>query len=140
LKWKTHISLGIFTGLIICIAGYDLRYIIFSAFFSIIADIDKLGSKVGRLFFPFSLLLIPFKHRGITHSIWPIIIMLFLPVPINLFTIAGFASHMLLDGISGKIKPFHPFGKSRGINLILVEPVVFISISLTNIFLILAQI
>ena len=68
--------------------------------FSLVSDIDSNNSKFGRKFI-FSFL---FKHRGILHSIFPLIILYFT----NFYAFLGYFSHLLLDALTKKgINPFN---------------------------------
>lgn len=91
--------------------------------FSLLSDIDSNNSKYGRKFF-FSFL---FKHRGILHSLFPLIVLYF----INFYAFLGYFSHLFLDSLTKKgIKPFNSKFKIKWIvrtNSILEKTLSFIT-------------
>ncbi len=85
----------------------QISYLLITVFFSLLSDIDSSKSKFGRKFI-FSFL---FKHRGILHSIYPLIFLYL----INIYAFLGYSSHLILDSLTKKgIKPFNTKFKIKG--------------------------
>ncbi len=103
----THISFALFLGLII-IKYVDLRaniiiFIIITLFSSLIPDLDESKSFLGKYVKPIGWL---FKHRGLFHSIFLMIILMiivFLITQNRTYAYAvmiGFGSHLILDSMT----------------------------------------
>jgi membrane-bound metal-dependent hydrolase YbcI (DUF457 family) len=111
---KTHISFGICAGLLLLTSNYNFNsYELFPGLIigSCFPDIDTEKSWAAQC--------VPFiddklrdigvlKHRGITHSIYAVIMMVLLYMLIQNYFIMGFAigyiGHILLDTLSHKFK------------------------------------
>lgn len=86
----------------------------------LLPDIDKDNSMISKMIH-FS---IPVRHRGITHSLWALVLMavplFFLPAAVSPFIfgiLAGMMVHLLIDSIStaGWV-PFYPLGRWKVYN------------------------
>lgn len=100
----THLVFGFFVGLllesIIQPVNLGLYYgIVLLA--ALLPDIDHEGSVLNRTLRITKILPMFFKHRGLFHSIWPIIILSWLTWSfsrtISLAIIVGYGSHLLID-------------------------------------------
>lgn len=109
---------------------------------TLLPDIDLLGSYIGKRLRVFSIILLPFKHRGLFHSLTLAIILFFIRVP--LLIILGFIGHLFLDMFShAGIKIFWPLKyKARFIikNSFIFEYIVLSLCILLNILLIIIQV
>ena len=96
---KTHITGGIALSLLIC---NDFVSFILVLVGSILPDIGHNNSTLGKI-----IPIIPkiLKHRGIMHSIWIPLILLFINKPI----FYGYCLHLMLDVLTKNgIKPLNP--------------------------------
>ena len=96
---KTHITGGIALSLLIC---NDFVSFILVLVGSILPDIDHNNSTLGKI-----IPIIPkiLKHRGIMHSIWVPLILLFINKPI----FYGYCLHLMFDILTKNgIKPLNP--------------------------------
>ena len=120
MRWKSHLIFGLFFGLIwISVFGVsDKWYFIgFVLFASLLPDIDHPQSKVGRRVKPLSWLINNiFGHRGIFHSIWPVVVLYIVLVYLLGWKLAGiglcvgFMSHLISDALTLDGVNFgHPF-------------------------------
>ena len=107
--FKTHAAFGFFLCLLFLKyfpQRYPFLFLILVTFFSALPDIDTPKSKIGRKL-PFISIPLSFfvKHRGITHSIFPIIGLYILFDYFNLGYLAlaialGYFTHLIGDGVS----------------------------------------
>ncbi|MBW0282203.1 MULTISPECIES: metal-dependent hydrolase [Shewanella] len=91
---------------------------------SLLPDIDHPESKLGRRIKPISTILSLFSHRGITHSLWAVGLMVWLLASHQADSIAsqalviGYLSHLLGDAVTpAGIRPFWPLGRAQRIGL-----------------------
>ncbi len=124
-----HIVGGtVFTG--IFLSMYDINifsqpiYLFFTAFFSVLPDIDHTKAPIGKMFYPLARYLDKnYGHRTITHSLLIYGILFFMIAIIESFTsqktiitsifLWSFASHLILDMITKQGVPlFYPFMKN----------------------------
>ncbi|MGI2205178.1 metal-dependent hydrolase [Shewanella oncorhynchi] len=91
---------------------------------SLLPDIDHPESKLGRRIKPISSILAIFSHRGITHSLWAVALMVWLLASHQADSIAsqalviGYLSHLLGDALTpAGIRPFWPLGKAQRVGL-----------------------
>ena len=119
--FRTHAAFGFFLALLFLKffpQPYPFLFLILVALCSALPDIDTPKSKLGRKFsfisIPLSLIV---RHRGITHSIFPVLGIFFLFKYLNLSYLAlavslGYIAHLLGDGISKEgINILHPLAK-----------------------------
>ncbi|MDP6641946.1 MAG: metal-dependent hydrolase [Candidatus Nanoarchaeia archaeon] len=118
----THLVFGFLVALI-SITYFEVPnnfiFISIIVFSSIVADIDKMSSKIGSKVRPLSFLLeLLFGHRGLMHTIYvPIAVFIVLSIfnyqLIGFAFLLGFISHLLIDSLNIKgisfLKPFHKF-------------------------------
>lgn len=129
MRSNTHILLGILAGSVY-FHYYPAKGLILQILFSLalifgvlLPDIDEAHSTIGqRAGWLSKFIQSVFKHRGLFHSVWAILILylLFAVVlkkyfALNPFILMGFlvgyAAHLLGDAITvNGIKPFYPFG------------------------------
>ena len=111
MNFKTHLTFGILLGLVALPFVKGIHWIIFFPIVilgALLPDIDHPQSKFGKKLDIFSKLINSLGgHRGITHSLYPLIALpgliwyLFgLPCGIALFI--GYFSHLLIDSINPK--------------------------------------
>lgn len=124
-----HIVGGtVFTG--IFLSMYDVNifsqpiYLFFTAFFSVLPDVDHTKAPIGKMFYPFARYLDKkYGHRTITHSLLIYGILFFIVGIIESFVtqktiiasifLWSFASHLILDMITKQGVPlFYPFLKN----------------------------
>lgn len=109
--WKTHIMLG-------AIAGYaaypSWKGAAVGAAMALVPDVDKAGSKAGRMVWPLSWMVEKgLGHRTVTHS-W---VMLFIPALLFGDTLMakaalwGLCSHLISDAVVGRIQFLWPLPK-----------------------------
>jgi membrane-bound metal-dependent hydrolase YbcI (DUF457 family) len=113
--------------------GLDIIGGVITLLCSILPDIDKFNSKISKKTFPFSLAINIIRHRGILHSLFPLILILFIP-EYSVFALLGYSSHLMLDLISGKMKLFI-VGPRIGVNIRLVEKPLFYLLTIINVYL-----
>ena len=114
---KTHAIMGLLLGL--ALVGFfpylsfteTLGVLFFCVFGSLFPDIDSSTSLIGRHTPIVSFLV---KHRGIFHSIFPLIIIVFgliyfARVEIIIAFILGFFSHLILDMFTKQGLTLYPF-------------------------------
>ena len=154
MMFKTHLAFGLL------IALFSLKFfkpantvifVLIAIFFSILPDIDKRNSKIGKRFkflsYPIELLL---GHRGLFHTIYiPILafllFFLFNNAVYGIGAFVGYFSHLDLDSltISG-IKPFYPLINKKIKGFIKtnsnLEFVLFLIISMLDLYVILKYI
>lgn len=106
---KTHLAFGILLGTCYAIhasndIGVQVAIVGTTAMFSLLPDICHTGSKVGRKFFPISLIIrLFFGHRTLTHSLIFIamtaVVLTLLNIQLTYIICAclGIISHILLD-------------------------------------------
>ena len=129
MKGFTHILLGMFAGSLY-FDFFGAEGLLLKLGFAgtlllgaLLPDIDEKESSVSRKFPGLAKIVTSLsKHRGIFHSIWPILIMLVLVFFIK-NTVAdflligltiGYASHLAGDSITKQgIKPLHPIHKAK---------------------------
>lgn len=123
MMFRTHLAFALFLALLflrlVNVSNIYL-FILLTLFFSIIPDIDSSKSFIGRKIPIIShIIQFIFRHRGIFHSIFPVILLaiLFTYFHLPLLTIAliiGYLSHLIGDSITKEgIKPLHPLSNLR---------------------------
>src|SRR3989344_7075392 len=108
MMFYTHLAFGILSGLMFINSfNNKILFLIFVAVGSFLPDIDEMDSKIGRKLKPLSWLInILFKHRGIFHSIFPVLLLYislvyFLKLKlIGLGLIIGYSSHLITDSLT----------------------------------------
>lgn len=100
--------------------GGNIIFILVTALFSIIPDIDMVKSKAGKSLQPFSTVLsFLFRHRGFLHSFVFAAVVYFSVRYLSSAAIAtaaaiGYSSHLLLDSLTNEgIMPLSPLSKIR---------------------------
>ena len=120
MRWNSHLLFGLLFALIwISVFGVSNNWIFlgFVLFASLLPDIDHPQSKVGRKVKPLSWLINNvFGHRGIFHSIWPVLGLYIVFVYLLDWRLAGlglcvgFFSHLVSDALTLDGVNFgHPF-------------------------------
>lgn len=148
--FKTHLAFSLLIALLIT-AFFNIQdkiyFIVILTLASSFPDIDSDKSKIGRKFPIVSKLInLFFGHRGIFHSIFPPLILLFIFWYFNLFYIGlaifiGYLTHLIADSITIEgINFLYPFSNFRIKGLIrtgsLVESLLFlILIAINSIFI-----
>jgi inner membrane protein len=118
MKFHTHLSFGLFIGLVLLFFFNftpSYLFLIFILIGSLIPDIDATKSFLGKRIYPLSLFLkIIFSHRGFFHSFTFVILLTLLtlmlsPESVLLGFFIGIQSHIILDSFTPKgILPFWP--------------------------------
>ena len=114
MMFYTHIAFAMLCSLL-CIKfmhiSNPLTFLIVAIIFAVIADIDNKDSKLGRKL----KLYVLFKHRGVMHSIFPVLVFALVFLIFNLKflipgMVVGYLSHLFIDSftLSG-IYIFYPF-------------------------------
>ena len=144
--FKTHLAFSLLVALLI-MTFFNIPNKIYFITILILAssfpDIDSDKSKIGRKFPIFSKLInLFFGHRGIFHSIFPPLILLFAFWYFNLFYIGlaifiGYLTHLIADSITLEgINFLYPFSSFRIKGLIrtgsLVESLLFLMLIIIN--------
>lgn len=129
MKYYTHVVFGLLCAkviqLTVNVESYSTLFLAFlvALFGSLLPDIDTPKSKLGKYFF---FLNYGLTHRGFLHTFWGLLFIVLLStfVKVTLLVsdivylsfIAGYASHLLLDGLTKKgIRLLPPFKlKMRG--------------------------
>ena len=115
--WKTHLSFGFLSGLVLMPFLNNTHFLIYFGlvlFGALLPDIDNENSKVGR-YAPLIGKL--FKHRGIFHTLWMgalfcFIVWYFIGSPYGIALLIGYASHLVIDGFTLQGTNFlHPVAK-----------------------------
>lgn len=118
MMYYTHLAFGALAALSVLdffnIQG-KLLFVLIAALFSILPDIDKPKSKIGRKNKIISGIIgFVFGHRGIFHSIYiPLILLLIFYSSINnemgIAILIGYFSHLAADALTKQgIRPFYP--------------------------------
>jgi inner membrane protein len=105
MKYYTHLAFSFMLGILLIkqlSIKNQILYILIFMLFSLVPDIDKVNSKIGKKVKPLAFLInLILGHRGVVHSIFvPIIIYLLLfNFNMNLAIICsvGYLSHLILD-------------------------------------------
>src|SRR3989344_7947276 len=139
MMFKTHLAFSLFIALLI-ITFFNITdkliFIFILTISSSFPDIDSDKSKIGRRFPIISKLInLLFGHRGIFHSIFPPLILLFAFWYLNLFYIGlavfiGYLTHLIGDSLTLEgINFLYPFSSFRIKGLIrtgsLIESLLF---------------
>ncbi|MGI2025641.1 metal-dependent hydrolase [Shewanella sp. SM87] len=91
---------------------------------SLLPDIDHPDSKLGRRIRPISNIIAIFSHRGITHSLWAVMFMMWLLVGYSANSviaqalIVGYMSHLLGDAVTpAGVRLFWPLGRAQRVGV-----------------------
>jgi len=92
-------------SLLLCSMNVEPSIAVSASFFSLLPDIDHPDSLIGRIFLPLSKFLQKrYGHRTVTHSIFAILALTLLLIPINLISVSfyfcsllAFSSHIFID-------------------------------------------
>ena len=124
-----HVAGGVvFTGIYLSMADVNIfssaAFLFFTAFFSLLPDIDHTSSIIGKPFYPISRYLdLKFGHRTITHSLICYAVLIVVVKMFELIITGGnvithifiwaYASHLILDMLTIKGIPLlYPFKKN----------------------------
>ncbi len=120
--FRTHLIFSFLIGLLI-INSFNIQnkiiFIIILLIASALPDIDSYKSKIGKKIKPISFLInLFFRHRGIFHSPFILILISLVIALINPEIAAaffiGYLSHLVLDSLTPEgIMFFYPFSKKR---------------------------
>lgn len=148
--FRTHLAIGLLAGLVF--AGFfDVRlpwlFVLIVVVSSSLPDIDHPRSKISKLFFPVSWIISwVVKHRGVMHSIFPVlgIFVLFWYYDLTYIGLAvalGYLSHLLADSMTqGGIDFLYPVSKFKIAGPIEVggfmEGVIFLLVVILNLLII----
>ncbi len=111
MNFKTHLAFGILLGLVIFPFIEGIHWLVFFPIVilgALLPDIDHPDSKLGKKIGIFSRLAnLLGGHRGITHSIFPLIalpglVWYLFGLPYGLALFIGYFSHLLIDSINPK--------------------------------------
>ncbi len=118
MMYYTHLAFGLLISLY-SLNFFDVKYALLftliAVFFSILPDIDNSKSKIGRKNKVISKIIgFVFGHRGIFHSIYIPLILIFIfynninsEIAIAIFL--GYSSHLAADALTKQgIRPFYP--------------------------------
>ncbi len=118
----THTAFSLYIGMFL-MEKFSNKYLFLALLLvgSLLPDMDNPYSKLGRKIRPVSTLIkFVFGHRGIFHSVIPVLLILFLFYYIfNLKLIGaalstGFVLHLILDGLTKEgINYLYPFSKLK---------------------------
>lgn len=121
--FKTHLMFSFLIGLLIILSfniNNKLLFLFFVLFFGALPDIDHYKSWIGRKLKVLSFLVNIFsKHRGIFHSIFPVLVLygVFLYYNLNEVALAaaiGYLSHLAMDALTKTgINFLYPFSKFK---------------------------
>jgi len=113
MRFLTHFLFALFIALYF---KFSLVISILLVFFAILPDIDKYNSKIGKKFLFISIPLNMLGHRGFMHSMWVVILLYMLLLPLGLGAAAlGYFSHLILDMLTPQgIKLFWPLFSVKG--------------------------
>jgi len=122
MMFRTHLIFSFLICLLI-INSFDIQnktiFIIIILMASALPDIDSYKSKVGRKIKPVSFLInLFFRHRGIFHSVFVLILISLLIMLVSheiaIAFFIGYLSHLILDSLTPKgVMLFYPFSKKR---------------------------
>jgi len=124
-------------------------FLIIACLASLMPDMDKEESKVGKRVKPLSWVLEKlFGHRNLFHSIFPLLAILALFFYVLGWNVAGaamligYASHLLIDSLNfAGIAPFYPLSTKRIVGFVktggIVEHVLFFIILIADAVLLL---
>ena len=117
MMYYTHLAFGFLVSLLF-LDFFNIQnkliFILIVIFFSIFPDIDERKSKIGKKYkFISTIINYIFGHRGFFHSIYIPLILYFVFYYINneigIAILAGYFSHLLMDGITKNgIRPLYP--------------------------------
>ncbi len=119
MMFKTHLAFGFLVSLIVMRLlniNEILLFLFVALFFSIFPDIDNNDSKIGRRHKIISRI---FRHRGILHTVFPILVLVMIAWYLNFNIIAiaiitGYGSHLFIDGFTkAGINFLYPVSKLR---------------------------
>ena len=122
MRFRTHLIFSFLISLLI-INSFNIQnkivFIIIILLASALPDIDSYKSKVGKKIKPISFLInLFFRHRGIFHSPFLLILTSMVIAIINIEIAAaffiGYLSHLVLDSLTpGGVMFFYPFSRKR---------------------------
>lgn len=122
MRFRTHLIFSFLIGLLI-INSFNIQnriiFIIILLIASALPDIDSYKSKIGKKIKPISFLInLFFRHRGIFHSVFVLILISLLIMLVSNEIAAaffiGYLSHLILDSLTPKgVMFFYPFSKRR---------------------------
>ena len=106
--FKTHLALGALAALLVTPyvqTDNPLLFFVICVVCSLLPDVDHPNSKINNKLKVTKIFAYIFKHRGITHSIWPVLLgILLISVLANSFYAVAFAvgylSHLLGDAVT----------------------------------------
>ncbi|MBU1204684.1 MAG: metal-dependent hydrolase [Nanoarchaeota archaeon] len=120
--FRTHLIFSFFICLLI-INSFNIQnktiFVIIMLIASSLPDIDSYKSKVGRKIKPISFLInLFFRHRGIFHSPFLLIlismVIIIIKIEIAAAFFIGYLSHLVLDSLTPEgVMFFYPFSKKR---------------------------
>jgi len=117
--YRTHLALAFFAGMLtlpLFSPGNQILFLLIIMFSALLPDVDHPNSKIGRYLKPIGFL---FEHRGFFHSIFPVILFVFLLTTFgkNVYIwpfVIGYCSHLVGDLVTRQgIMPFHPLSRMR---------------------------
>lgn len=122
MMYYTHLAFGFLVSLIL-FDFFDIKnktlFILIALFFSIFPDIDDKKSKIGRKNKLISgIINFIFGHRGLLHTIYIPLALLFIFYNINkeigIAALSGYLSHLFLDALTkAGIMPLYPLVSKR---------------------------
>lgn len=118
---RTHLAVGFLTAVFLFPILNIKWYFLFPAVLigSILPDIDHEGSKINKIIPITKHFAKFFKHRGFFHTVYPVLLFLFLEFSIKLNGIGialsiGYLSHLLSDCLTPMgINLLHPLAKLK---------------------------
>ncbi len=123
MMYYTHLAFGLLVSLLslnFFNIKYKLLFALIALFFSILPDIDVSKSKIGRKNRIISKIIgFVFGHRGIFHSVYIPLILLFIFYnninnEIGIAILLGYFSHLAADALTKQgIRPFYPLINMR---------------------------
>ena len=151
--FRTHVAIGLLVGLITAKflnPGIEWLFVMIVAFSSSFPDIDHPRSRISKLFFPVSWVISwVVSHRGIFHSIFPVIgfylIFSYLGLKYLGFAVAlGYLSHLVADAMTyGGIDFLYPISRFKISGPIVVggffEYLIFILVVILDVLIIVKQ-
>src|SRR3989344_6673101 len=123
MMFKTHLMFSFLIGLLMILSfnvDNNFLFLLVLLFFGALPDIDHYKSWIGRKLRVLSFLINIFsKHRGIFHSIFPVLILygIFLYCGLKEIALAaaiGYLSHLVMDALTKTGTNFlYPFSKFK---------------------------
>ncbi|MBW2976361.1 metal-dependent hydrolase [Candidatus Woesearchaeota archaeon] len=113
----THLAFGLLIALLsLDLFGIEnkLLFVLTALFFSVLPDIDKPKSKIGRKNKVISRIInFVFGHRGLLHTIYIPVALFFIFYNLNkemgIAILVGYFSHLIIDALTkAGIRPFYP--------------------------------